>query len=306
MTAAAVKSEGKTVEFRGSEGNKLVADQFGEQGRPVLLLHGGGQTRHAWGRTAQQLAEMGFVAVAMDQRGHGDSDWVESGAYDFLSFAADARLVAAELQNQFGARPAAIGASLGGVAILTAEGEASRGRLASIFAALVLVDITPRVDVKGVEKIRGFMSAHADEGFASIDEAADVVAAYLPHRPRPKSTEGLKKNLRLHPDGRWRWHWDPRNVTSRFPHDTTPAQVEAMLIDYARQLKEPVLLVRGGSSEIVSEDHVEEFLQLVPQAQYANVADAHHMVAGDKNDQFSAAILQFLKAIAVPRVEHAQ
>lgn len=297
-TTARSAAKPKRVTFIGSENNKLAADQFGHAGRPVLLLHGGGQTRHAWGKTAQTLAAMGFTAFSMDQRGHGDSEWVASGEYHFPAFAADAAKVAADLTAQFGKKPIAIGASLGGISILTAEGEASRASRAPIFEALVLVDITPRVNVAGVDKIRGFMRAHAEDGFASVDEAADVVAAYLSHRPRPKSNEGLKKNLRLHPDGRWRWHWDPRNIGSRFPDDLTPARVEELLIDAAKRLKQPVLLVRGGASEIVSEEHVKEFLQLVPQAEHADVAGARHMVAGDKNDQFQVSILRFLEKLA--------
>ena len=201
--------------FRGAAGNRLAADVFGDPGRPVLLLHGGGQTRHAWRRTAVEIARAGMTAYAVDQRGHGDSEWVADGAYRFKDFADDVTAVAAELTRRHGEPPVAIGASLGGIASLLAAGEAKD----PIFAALVLVDITPRVDLAGVAKVQGFMRAHAREGFASVEEAADAVAAYLPHRPRPRSTEGLKKNLRLHPDGRWRWHWDPRFLDGRRPVD---------------------------------------------------------------------------------------
>src|SRR5262249_18122130 len=160
---------------------------FGDAGKPVLLLHGGGQTRHAWRKTAVELARAGWIAFAVDQRGHGDSEWVASGAYAFADYAADVTAVAAEITRRTGARPVAIGASLGGIASLWAAGDASQ----PIFAALVLVDITPRVDLAGVAKVQGFMRAHARDGFGSVAEAADAVAAYLPHRPRPRSTEGL-------------------------------------------------------------------------------------------------------------------
>jgi pimeloyl-ACP methyl ester carboxylesterase len=149
--------------------------------------------------------------------------------------------------------------------------------------------------VSGVAKVQGFMRTHARDGFASVEEAADAVAAYLPHRPRPRSTEGLKKNLRLHPDGRWRWHWDPRFLDGRRPVDGRRAEVEDRLIAASRGLKIPALLVRGGSSELVQEEHAREFLELVPHARFADVSGARHMVAGDKNDQFAAAIMDFLK-----------
>ena len=61
-----------TAMFKGAAGNRLVADVYGDAGQPVLLLHGGGQTRHAWRRTAEHLARAGATAYALDQRGHGD------------------------------------------------------------------------------------------------------------------------------------------------------------------------------------------------------------------------------------------
>ena len=284
--------------LRGAAGNRLAADVFGDAGRPVLLLHGGGQTRHAWRRTAVALARAGWLAYAVDQRGHGESEWVADGAYRFEDFAADVAAVAAELQRRHGVPPVAIGASLGGIASLYAAGDAQAAGRPPILAALVLVDITPRVDLTGVAKVQGFMRTHARDGFASVEEAADAVAAYLPHRPRPRSTEGLKKNLRLHPDGRWRWHWDPRFLDGRRPVDgARRTETEDRLIAAARGLKTPALLVRGGSSELVQEEHAREFLALVPHARFADVSGARHMVAGDKNDQFAAAIMDFLKSL---------
>ncbi|MBI3436033.1 MAG: alpha/beta hydrolase [Proteobacteria bacterium] len=311
MTGASVPPAPATTAFKGSAGNTLVADVFGERGPPVLLLHGGGQTRHAWRQTAAELARARFMAVALDQRGHGDSEWVAAGDYTFSDFAADCAIVAGALaRGDDGRKPVVIGASLGGIAALLASGRAMGDGGAPIFAALVLVDVTPRVDMDGVAKIQGFMRAHAGEGFASIAEAADVVAAYLPHRPRPRSHAGLRKNLRLHADGRWRWHWDPRLLdgprsVQHFPAMLAPLQggdrvpgdraaLEEALILAARSLRIPALLVRGSASELVGEAHVREFLELVPHAEFADVTGARHMVAGDDNDRFSAAILRFL------------
>jgi pimeloyl-ACP methyl ester carboxylesterase len=283
-----------TAMFTGAAGNRLVGDVYGETGQPVLLLHGGGQTRHAWRRTAEQLARTGAVAYALDQRGHGDSDWVADGAYAFADFADDAAAVAATLAQRSGQHPIAIGASLGGIASLLAEGAAERSGRGPVFAAIVLVDITPRVNRDGVAKIQGFMRERAAEGFADVADAADAVAAYLPHRARPRSHDGLKKNLRLHPDGRWRWHWDPRLLKGERSFVIDHHVLEAALIEAARAITIPALLVRGGSSELVHEAHVREFLELVPHADYIDVADARHMVAGDSNDRFSAAVLDFV------------
>ena len=293
--------------FKGAHGNTLVGDVYGEEGPPVLLLHGGGQTRHAWKKTGDLIARMGRVAYAVDQRGHGDSEWVDDGAYQYDDFAADARVLADTLAERSSVRPAVVGASLGGMAALlansqpgTATGKAqgkAQGKphgKAQHFSALVLVDITPRVDVEGVSKIQGFMRAQLREGFGSIGEAADAVAAYLPHRPRPRSHEGLKKNLRLHPDGRWRWHWDPRFLEGNRRIGAGSHEVEQALVAAAKSVTIPALLVRGASSELVQEKHAKDFLKLVPHATYVDVSGARHMVASDRNDQFANAIKDFL------------
>ncbi len=290
-----------TAMFAGAADNRLVADVYGDAGQPVLLLHGGGQTRHAWRHTAEHLARAGATAYALDQRGHGDSEWVADVHYAFTDFAADAAAVAATLTQRSGLRPIAIGASLGGIASLLAEGNADEAGTGPVFAAVVLVDVTPRVDRDGVAKIHGFMRARANEGFATIAEAADAVAAYLPHRKRPRSHEGLRKNLRQHPDGRWRWHWDPRLLKGARSFAMDHQALEAALVAAAKAITIPALLVRGGSSELVHEAHVREFLELVPHADYIDVADARHMVAGDSNDRFSDAVLDFVGKLDAPR-----
>jgi pimeloyl-ACP methyl ester carboxylesterase len=276
--------------FAGAAGNRLVATEMGPPGAPVLLLHGGGQTRHAWSHSARRLAETGWHAVALDQRGHGDSAWVPDGAYSFRDFADDAIAVAAQLTREHGRRPVAVGASLGGIASLHALGRAGP----PCFAGLVLVDIVPKMDPAGVSHIQNFMRARAAEGFASIDEAAEAVAQYLPHRPRPPSNEGLRKNLREHPDGRWRWHWDPRFLDGPRATGVERSEVERELLDAARSLSIATLLVRGASSELVTQAAVDQFLALVPGAEFREVAGARHMVAGDRNDVFADAILDFL------------
>jgi pimeloyl-ACP methyl ester carboxylesterase len=284
--------------FKGASGNTLIGDVYGEQGAPVLLLHGGGQTRHAWKKTGELIAQIGRTAYAVDQRGHGDSQWVQDGAYQYEDFAADARTLADTLAERSGSRPVAVGASLGGMAALIANGGGSHGK--ETFSGLVLVDITPRIDSEGVSKIQGFMRANLREGFGSIAEAADAVAAYLPHRPKPRSHEGLKKNLRLHPDGRWRWHWDPRFLEGNRRIGPGSGDVERALVEAAERVTIPTLLVRGASSELVGEEHAKDFLKLVPHARYVDVTGARHMVAGDRNDQFANAIEGFLKELKIP------
>ncbi|NRG18112.1 alpha/beta hydrolase [Rhizobiales bacterium] len=282
--------EAGCVEFIGADGNRLVADKYGSSGRPVLMLHGGGQTRHAWDATGRHLAESGLQAWSADQRGHGDSEWEPEGKYAFADFARDVIVMSDRIFEETGERPIVIGASLGGIAGMLAEGKLRPGTL----SALVLVDITPRVDPNGVSKIIDFMAERMHEGFATVEEAADAIASYLPHRARPSTLDGLKKNLRLHEDGRYRWHWDPKFIESRHADDADPARLEKDLVAAAEALRVPSLLVRGKRSELVTDDHVDEFLSLVPHAEFKDVQGAGHMVAGDKNDAFADAVIGFL------------
>jgi pimeloyl-ACP methyl ester carboxylesterase len=274
------------IQLLGRNGVRLVGESFGDVGAPpVLLLHGGGQTRHAWDETALVLAEAGRRAIAMDARGHGDSEWAPDGDYSLDAFADDIRILARSLS----ARPAIVGASLGGLSAMLAEAESGGG----VASALVLVDVAPRMEPEGVAKIVGFMRARPD-GFATLEEAADAIATYLPNRPRPADLSGLAKNLRTSADGRLRWHWDPAFLGGRPPQSSKANR----LTDAARALRIPTLLVRGRRSDLLSERGVEEFLDLVPGARFADVADAGHMVAGDRNDAFTAAILPFLTEVA--------
>jgi pimeloyl-ACP methyl ester carboxylesterase len=103
--------------------------------------------------------------------------------------------------------------------------------------------------------------------------------------------------LRLHTDGRWRWHWDPRFIESNRRIGPGSEDVERALIAAAKAITVPALLVRGASSELVQEDHARDFLKLVPHARYVDVSGARHMVAGDRNDQFAKAIEDFLSRL---------
>ena len=278
-----------TDDLAGAGSLTIAADAYGDPAhRPVLLLHGGGQTRHSWGTTAATLARAGWYAVAYDQRGHGESGRSATGHYEPGRFAED--LV--EIASTFEQAPVVVGASLGGLAALLAEGILAPG----LFAGIVLVDITPRQEREGVDRIVSFMLDRAVEGFESLDEAADAVARYQPHRRRPRDHSGLQKNLRLDPDGRWRWHWDPELFNTH--NGLHAAQESGRFVAAASRLTVPTLLVRGKLSDLVSEETAREFLELVPHAEFVDVSDAGHMVAGDRNDRFCDAVVDFLATLA--------
>ena len=277
----------KTLKYNASKQIQITASSFGSaRDRPVLLLHGAGQTRHAWHRAAVALANSGWRAISIDARGHGDSTWCPNGDYSIECFISDLKHVTAQLSDECGQVPAVVGASLGGITALLAQGESDH----TLFSALVLVDITPRINSDGVAKILKFMSEH-QHGFGSLQEAGDAVASYQPHRARQrKSNEGLRKNLRLI-DGRFYWHWDPKLLEHVSELDTESVDRQRAA---ARNLSLPVQLVHGQMSEIVSDETANEFLQLVPHASYVNVTNAAHMVAGDSNDVFANAVSKFL------------
>jgi pimeloyl-ACP methyl ester carboxylesterase len=272
------------LSFRGA-GIDMIAEAAGPaQAQPVLFLHGSGQTRQSWRKALIEAQRRGFRALSLDLRGHGESDRSPDGVYNIDVFAADLR----NILDQIDRAPILVGASLGALtSMLVAATPPPAVR------AIVLVDITPSPETEGVQEVRTFMSSAAD-GFLSLEEAAAAVAAYLPHRARPKDSKGLERNLRLR-NGRYHWHWDPAFYLQMAG---APGHVEnavRCMKSAAITLKVPTLLIRGGSSRVVSPAGAQEFLDMVPHAEYANIAGAHHMVAGDANDAFNGAVFEFLE-----------
>ncbi|HVQ99750.1 MAG TPA: alpha/beta hydrolase [Mycobacterium sp.] len=284
---SAVSSTPQTVQFSGVDGITLVADEWNRgadaaAGRPtILMLHGGGQNRFSWKNTGQILADQGFHVVAIDARGHGDSDRAPDADYAIETLTADIMQVLAAI----GGPVVLIGASMGGLTGILAADRAGPEKV----TGLVLVDVVPRFEKTGSARIRDFMFSGID-GFDSLEQAADAVAAYLPYRTRPRSPEGLKKNLRLR-DGRWYWHWDPAFMTK--PGDDPELRTEKFE-QAAVDLKIPVLLIRGKLSDVVSPEGVRHFLAEVPNAEFVELSDAGHTAAGDDNDAFSAAVVAFV------------
>jgi pimeloyl-ACP methyl ester carboxylesterase len=279
------------LRLRG-HGLELAADAYGpDDGPPVLLFPGGGQTRHSWDGTARLLGNKGWRATTVDLRGHGGSDWAPDGDYSLDAFAADVRDLARATSPR---PPALVGASLGGISSLIAIAEDDQATDRPVASALVLVDVAPRLEPEGVARIGAFMLGHLD-GFASLEDVADAVAAYNPHRPRPSDLSGLRKNVRQREDGRWYWHWDPRFMTPGRIDEPRSIRNEDRLERAAQALTLPVLLVRGRQSDVLSEAGARNLQALVPHARFVDVAGAGHMVAGDRNDVFNDAVVAFLE-----------
>lgn len=272
-----------TLRLSGHAGYGLAADVFGTPELPRLLYaHGFGQNRLAWRLCGAHLAAQGWPGLSFDGRGHGDSDWAADGVYHLDAFAADLRALA---QHHTAPQPVLVGASMGGLLGLLLQGEAE----VPVFSALILVDVTPRWESAGVDRILGFMAAHP-EGFSSLEAAQAAIEAYLPHREK-RDPKRLDKQLRLGPDGRWRWHWDPRLLEAV---GRNGEQYIPRLLAASRRIDVPVLLLSGGRSDVVSSSTIAEFRSLVPHAEHVEIPAATHLVVGDRNDEFTAEIAAFL------------
>jgi pimeloyl-ACP methyl ester carboxylesterase len=272
--------------FETPGGMSIAADVFVGDRSPIVFLPGNGQTRQSWHNGVKAMAAAGYYAVSLDLRGHGESSWAPDGDYGLGAYVSDLQAVLAQIP----AKPVLIGASMGGLVSATTIGESDH----DVARALVLVDATPRMNPRGSRRVVKFMSANKD-GFASLGEVADAVAAYNPHRPRPQNISGLRRNVR-EINGRLYWHWDPqilRASTSVAAVQERSNRVQAA----AARIRVPTLLVHGGLSDVVGPEEVEWFRRVVPHAEYVNVAGAGHMVAGDRNDAFNSEILDFVDGL---------
>ena len=274
--------------FKGHGDIKIAADVWGSNNQElVILLHGGGQTRHAWGDTGKKLAEAGYHSVALDLRGHGDSEWHADGDYSIRAYKDDLVSIIKEI-----GKPARlVGASLGGMASLVLAGDEINSDLCT---ALIMVDIGIYPDPVGSDRIVSFMLS-GEKGFDSLEDVAKSISDYLPHRKKPKDLEGLKKNLRLKGDGRYYWHWDPRFIRRR------PGSRDRRYFDLqlkaAEKVTIPTLLIRGALSDVVTMEDVDYFLSVISHAKFVEIEKAAHMIAGDRNDIFAEETINFLKSL---------
>jgi pimeloyl-ACP methyl ester carboxylesterase len=197
---------GPTSHFFVSQRLRLHYVDWGNASRPTLVLvHGNRDHARNWDWVARALRHDWHV-VAPDLRGHGDSEWALNGDYSFTAYGADCVAVV----DQLGRPPVLVGASLGGITAMLAEGSSDR----VVSSGLVIVDVTHRTNPAGVQRIRDFMASGV-RGFTTLEEAADAIAAYTPHRPKRVNPSGLMKVLRQKRDGRWYWHWDPAFIGGR-------------------------------------------------------------------------------------------
>jgi pimeloyl-ACP methyl ester carboxylesterase len=252
----------------------------------VVLVPGGGQTRHTWRRVATTLARRGWNPVSVDLRGHGDSGWADDGDYSLDAYARDI----AQVVRGLGTRPALIGASVGGLASMVALADPDPAAC-DIASALALLDVTPRLSTDGISEIGEFMR-HNMAGFVSLEDAADALAGRGRRRPDP----GRLQHTMRRRGGRWYWHWDPR--IADHIHDT-PGAVEAEqryehAIAAAARVRVPTLIARGEHSTVVSQEAADELAATMLHPEPVNLPGVGHMFAGDDNDPFTGVLIDFL------------
>ena len=277
----------------GTESNKLAYDVLGaSSAQPILLCHGGGQTRHAWRKTSQTLSDQHYCTISYDHRGHGQSDRVKSGDYRFAAFGADMGALVQSMQTGWNQKPIVVGASLGGLSALMTELNAP-----NTFAAIILVDIIPMMDMGGVARIQGFMRDNLEDGFASLEEAGETIARYLPNRTKRLDLSGLRKNLIARDNGRLYWHWDPLFVSGVKNINIDGVETMTMLDNRICEITCPICLIRGGTSELVDLKNAQNFIDKCQNGTMRDVSKAGHMVAGDRNDIFAAMLGEELSLI---------
>ena len=254
---------------------------WGTAGRPPLVcLHGITQTAHSWDEVAPVLARTHHVR-ALDQRGHGDSSWASDGDY---RIATQNRDVEAFIGSVVAAPTVLVALSMGGLNAMTLA-----ARVPELVRALVVVDIAPQVERRGVEHIRQFVTAN-DE----LDTFEDFVArahAFNPRRSLENIRDRLRRNLRQLPNGRWTWKYDPKlRDPARAAGDV------GSLWDRVATIRCPMLVVRGGESDVLAPETAERLAGLV-HAEVRTVAGAGHSVMGDNPAGFLAAVEPFLASL---------
>lgn len=263
------------------DGLDLSADAFGDPAAPpVLFFHGGGQSRRSWRGSAQRVAQAGYYGLTFDLRGHGGSGWAADGNYLVDAFARDIEF----LLSHFERNVTLVGASRGGQACLIAG-----SRCAGKVNLVMLADVAPHMRDDGVGNIRSFFRA-SDAGFATLEEAADVLHLHL-GQPRLSDVSGLAKSMRSGGDRRLYWHWDPRTTAPQFLHP--PSEAEA-LVSAAREIRTPIVVVKGEMSEIVTADSIAAFRAMTPQLEVIEAKGVGHMFTGDRNDAFARTLLRYL------------
>jgi pimeloyl-ACP methyl ester carboxylesterase len=278
----------------GADAHDLHLLEWSHRGVPLLLLHGFGNEAHIWDDFAPAVAPH-YRTLALDHRGHGDSAWDPKGRYELDTLVRDVECVTRELGIE---RLVLIAHSLGG-RVATLFG----GRHPERLAGLVLVDIGPELDLRGVLRIRQDAESMRTPSFASVDEYARILSLAYP-AGRPEAIQRMARHGVVQgEDGRFRLKMDPA-LRGGAGSNETPEQaaererrVSAEMWDALRAIPCPTLVVRGAASDVLSADVADTMVEeALPNGQLAVVAQAGHSVMTDNPEGFREAVTGFVLA----------
>jgi esterase len=226
-----------------------------------------------------------YHCLALDQRGHGDSEWEPTADYRFDAQVADVEGFIEKLKLE---RPLLVGHSMGGFA---AMGYAIRH--AASMAGLVLVDIAPEISMQGSLKIRDFIKM--DREMDSVEDFVERALKFNPMRNRQLLRRSLLHNLRQLPNGRWAWKHDPNRMPQNFEHERD--ERKTMIMDNAQSIVCPTLVLRGSRSDVLTDESAKEFSESVPKGRWLRIENAGHTIQGDNPRALLDALDPFLKEI---------
>lgn len=264
-------------------GLTLSYQEWGEAtSPPLLMLHGFGVSGHMFDEFAERAARR-YRLLALDQRGHGDSDWSETGDYSRDAFVADIEAFRAAMGLE---SMILMGHSMGGMNAVTYA-----GRYPGRVQALILVDVGPESSKEGVENIVRFTRG---PDMLEFDEFVEMAHRFNPRRSIENIRERMSHRLKQTDSGKWTWKFD-----SRFREKDAPLRIGAEMSNdetwqLFRSVATPTLLVRGAESDVLAQDIAERVVREMPNARMSLIAAAGHSVPGDNPGDFTAAVLSFL------------
>ena len=260
---------------------------WGTKGRhPILFLHGGGLNAHTWDLVCLMLRE-NYHCLALDQRGHGDSEWEPTSDYSFDSQIRDIEGFAAKLSLH---RPLVVGHSMGGFA---AMGYAMKH--AKTLAGLVLVDVGPELSMEGGKRIRDFISQ--DRELDSVEAFVERAMAFNPMRNPALLRRSLLHNLRRLPNGRWTWKHDPKRMSPDFAQER--AERSKQILDEVHSISCPTLVLRGDRSDVFTDKNAEKFAKELPDGRWLRIANSGHTIQGDNPRGLLEALRPFLTEVGL-------
>jgi esterase len=259
---------------------------WGGRGHPILFLHGGGLTAHTWDVMAVNLRDR-FRCIALDQRGHGDSEWSPTVDYGVETQVKDVEgfIAALGLEN-----PVLVGQSMGGLNSI-----AYASRHSAKVKALVVVDVGPEINPAGTQKIREYASTPEQPSPATFLERA---VKFNPLRDPAVLQRSLYYNLRELPNGNWSLKHDQRRSSDEANRRAT-AQRERLAAEVVK-ISCPTLIIRGAKSEVLTDEAAERFARSLPKARWVRIENAGHNVQGDNPAALLDAMLPFLRESGLP------